>query len=783
MRGHVRDRNRDTRAGGPLEALVLEVIEGTSSIDLRVTLSEVIHEVTQGALGSDLSEPRIVLRQRVIEQGDTQSGLQKRRLAFNPTLRGRLRSRRNKVIHRNRADRVQIKLARIERHDRFSNRREATALTNNTLTAGSQVVQTDDHVLRRQRNRAAIRRLQNVVRRQHQDARLSLSLRAQRQVHSHLVTIEVSVERCTRQWVQLQSLTLNELRLKRLNTQAVQGWCTVQQNRVLSDDLFKNIPHRRAETLNHTLSCLDVLSVVQINQALHHERLKQLKRHLLRQTTLVQLQLRTNHDDRTARVVNTLTQQVLTETTLLTLEHVRQRLQRAVTRASLRAATATVVKQRVNRLLQHALLVVHDDLWSAQIHETLQAVVAVDHTTVEVVEVRGSETATIKLNHRAQLRRNHRNSVKDHTLRRIIGRQESVNNLQTLDRASLTLTLTGSDHLTQRLCLFLEVEVLQALLDRLSTHQALKEQAILGAHRAEQRLVTFKVTHLDGLETLPHLGETLNLGVRILTDVRHFLLSGVASLLLLSSLSALTLKASELFLKLLSDLSDISVTRVSDVLDLNIVSSLQVRQLLVTAFLINRGDHVRRKVNNLLEVLRRQIKQVTQTRRNALEVPNMRHRSSQLDVAHTFTANLRTGHLNATTLTNNALETDTLVLTARALPVTRRTENLLTKQAILLRLECAVVNGLRLLNLAVAPFADLFSRSQTNTHQSESRFGGHKSLLSFVKKLKSSSGGSPAQQHNQTGQRSVAGGGHPSPPPHRALLRPHQPSSAQHWTS
>ncbi len=46
-------------------------------------------------------------------------------------------------------------------------------------------------------------------------------------MNCHLVTIEVSVERGANQRVQLNSLTLNQLRLKRLNTETVQGRCTV----------------------------------------------------------------------------------------------------------------------------------------------------------------------------------------------------------------------------------------------------------------------------------------------------------------------------------------------------------------------------------------------------------------------------------------------------------------------------------------------------------------------------------------------------------------------------
>ena len=52
-----------------------------------------------------------------------------------------------------------------------------------------------------------------------------------------------------------------------------------------------------------------------------------------------------------------------------------------------RAATAAVVEQGVDGLLQHPLLVVDDDLGRAEVEQTLEPVVPVDHASVEVVEV------------------------------------------------------------------------------------------------------------------------------------------------------------------------------------------------------------------------------------------------------------------------------------------------------------------------------------------------------------------------------------------------------------
>jgi hypothetical protein len=78
-------------------------------------------------------------------------------------------------------------------------------------------------------------------------------------------------------------------------------------------------------------------------------------------------------------------------------------------------------------------------------------------------------------------------------------------------------------------------------------------------------------------------------------------------------------------------------------------------------------------------------------------------RCGQLDVTHPLTPHLAASDLDATALTDDALEADPLVLAAVALPVPGGTEDLLAEESVPLRLERAVVDGLGLLDLAVRP--------------------------------------------------------------------------------
>ena len=76
-------------------------------------------------------------------------------------------------------------------------------------------------------------------------------------------------------------------------------------------------------------------------------------------------------------------------------------------------------------------------------------------------------------------------------------------------------------------------------------------------------------------------------------------------------------------------------------------------------------------------------------------------------MTHALTANLCACNFYTATLTDDALESNTLVLTAITFPVASWSENLLIEESVLLRLECAVVNGFWLLNLAKRPLTNI----------------------------------------------------------------------------
>ena len=148
---------------------------------------------------------------------------------------------------------------------------------------------------------------------------------------------------------------------------------------------FKRIPNLVGGTLNH-LSCrLDICNSLGFNKAFHNKGLKQLKRHFLRNAALIHLKLRSYNYNRTARIVNTLTEKVLTEASLLTLKHIGKRLECTVIRSRYGLASSAVIDKRVNRLLQHTLFVADDNVRRVQFKQSLKTVITVDNPSVKVV--------------------------------------------------------------------------------------------------------------------------------------------------------------------------------------------------------------------------------------------------------------------------------------------------------------------------------------------------------------------------------------------------------------
>ena len=431
----------------------------------------------------------------------------------------------------------------------------------------------------------------------------------------HLVAVEVGVEGGADQRVDLDRLALDQHGLEGLDAEAVQGRRTVEQHRVLADDTLEHVPHLRPAPLDHALGRLDVLGQLGVDEALHDERLEELESHELGQAALVQLEVRADHDDRTARVVDALAEQVLAEPALLALQHVGERLERPVARARDGTPAAAVVEQRVDGLLEHALLVVDDDLGRAEVEQPLQPVVPVDDAAVQVVEVRGGEAATVELHHRAQVGRDHRHGLEDHRARVVdapavvVTPVEGGDDLEALDRLLATLgrqgttTVLGVDHVAQLDLFGVEVDAVDELEDVLGAHAALEVLVVAQPQLAPEHLVLDDLAAVHAAELVERALGDLDVLLGPLAGRLDLLLDGALARLDLGVAGAVSLEGLQVVLERLEAAVDVEVALLLNVRDLLGHLVLERREVLVALLVVDPGDQVGGEVDDLLELL------------------------------------------------------------------------------------------------------------------------------------------------------------------------------------
>ena len=90
-------------------------------------------------------------------------------------------------------------------------------------------------------------------------------------MHGHLVAVEVRVERVTDERMHLDRLALDERRLERLDAEAMERRCAVQQHRVLLDHLFQDVPDLALHLVDVPLRRLDVLDDLPLDEPAHDE--------------------------------------------------------------------------------------------------------------------------------------------------------------------------------------------------------------------------------------------------------------------------------------------------------------------------------------------------------------------------------------------------------------------------------------------------------------------------------------------------------------------------------
>ena len=523
------------------------------------------------------------------------------------------------------------------------------------LTELGDVVEAEDHVLRGDGDRRSVCGVEDVVGTEHEHLGLEDSLVTEGKVDGHLVAVEVGIEGGTCEGVELDSLAFDELGLECLDAEAVKRRGTVEKDGVALHDVLEDIPYDGFLAVDDFLCALDGLDDAALDELADDEGLVELGGHVLGEAALVHLELGADDDYGTCGVVDALTEEVLTEATLLALEGVGEGLEGTVCVALHGRALAGVVEEGVDGFLKHALLVSEDNLGGLDFEEALQTVVAYDYATVEVVEVGSCEASAVEGHERTELGGNDGHCLKNHPLGlvAVAGSTEGLDDLKALEGLGLALLAAalGVGEVAELIREGIEVELLEEVVDG------------LGAHLGDE-LVGITV-----LELLVSGGKAVeNLEILFLAE----------ELELLDGLGVVALAEG----------------------DVGGGSGID--------------DDVTLVIDDCVELLGGKAEEITDLVGEGAEVPDVGYRDDEGDVSHSLAADFLFGDFDAATVADDALVADALVLTAVALVILYGTEDSLAEETVAFRLVCTVVDRLRLEHLAAGLLEDFLGRSQAD---------------------------------------------------------------------
>ena len=239
-------------------------------------------------------------------------------------------------------------------------------------------------------------------------------------MHRHLVAVKIRIKRRADQGMKLDRFSLNQDRLKGLNSKPVERRRPVEENAALPNDLIKDIPDFWRLPFHHFFRTLNGGNKAFFIQFIIDKRLKQLQSHLLRQSALMKAQIRPDNDNGTTRIVHTLSKEILPEPSLFSLEHIAEGLERSLVGTGNYFTPSPIVKKNVHGFLQHSLFISNNNIRCVQFKEPFQPIIPINDAAVKIIQIRSGKTASIKGNKWSQVRRQYGNHIQDRPFRLVL---------------------------------------------------------------------------------------------------------------------------------------------------------------------------------------------------------------------------------------------------------------------------------------------------------------------------------------------------------------------------
>jgi hypothetical protein len=184
----------------------------------------------------------------------------------------------------------------MECDDDFIHGTEDLSFSGSPFTFFGKVIEPQYHILGRRRQRFPVGRRKDIVFGKHKHAGFDLSFQGKRKMDTHLVPVEVSVKSRTDEGMDLDGFSFYQLRHKGLDAETVKGRCTVQENRMVFDDLIQVLPDFRRGLFQDLPGSLEGIYHIFFDPV-EQEGFEEFDGHLFGDPALVQAKLGVHDDD------------------------------------------------------------------------------------------------------------------------------------------------------------------------------------------------------------------------------------------------------------------------------------------------------------------------------------------------------------------------------------------------------------------------------------------------------------------------------------------------------
>ena len=391
----------------------------------------------------------------------------------------------------------------------------------------------------------------------------------------------------------------------------------------------------------------------------------------------------------------------MTEATLLTLENIGEGFEFLARGTGVAGAIRADIAgdEDIDGLLEHAFLILQDDIGCAEFHKLPETVVSVDDAAVEIIEITGRVASTVELDHGAQIGRQYLEDVEHEMLGSLTRLEEARRELELLE----DLFMLGLRTVLELFLLLtnkrLEVDTLEKHLDILRSRTPLEDMGKLLVERTIVKLAD----NLADDNILEERLEALVLDIETIKVCRK-------TNLYIRELFFVDFLGFELETCLTDDLLCIFLELGFS----RLVGILKLAQRLLALILEDIREEVRREIDDLFKFLDRYIEEESYAGRDGLQVPDVDDGCSELDMTRALATYLCGRDLDSAALTDDAFVPDTLVLATGTLEVLTWTEYLLTEESAALRALGSVVDRLGDEDFTVGDRADLILRRDTD---------------------------------------------------------------------